>query len=490
MTGIIDKTAYIKKDAFTSFEEKRAKYASVNKQGEKTKEAEGDILEIYEKEVKNPHSNAFRYTVAGGIALVLGGLGLFVGRKNIVKFSEYLRNLGGDLAERANLPGAGALVKMKKAAVNGTKNVVDTYYVVDKFKDTGLMLALRNIDKGFAQIGLSKFKPGEAIINFSKWSLSFTRGTLARTYSGARKNVESAGSTLLEGFSKTSSSEQTALRRAKRFIEGGNLNKQLGKVQEKAGERIRKLDEEIEKKVTDVYLDKYFPKLNKLFSPAEWRRIGSNWRTAFKEGKQDVLRENWDDVEQGLRKKVTDSSVNGKSLNNSMDEFDKIIDDLNKFVKSKGGKEKLSKEFNTIYDSLTSARSKVESAVNFEVSSGVKAGSYSGRAIDLGAGGGIPETLIPIVTAGVIAGNALKHSEEHESAKDITKKFMASGGFEFIGSLGAWVVTAVMMGISGSSAVIASLGTALGLNLIKKSYNKMNDKKQEEPKDTKVIKKA
>ncbi len=482
MNTITDKNLYPEKqrDVFASFVEKQTRYSSKPVKAQPAESFEEDIIDSYEKAVKNPHSNAFRYTVAGIVTLVLGGVGLIFGRRSLAKLSENLKIMATNLGDRAN---AGSIEKIQKTAVEGARKTVDTYYVLDKFsKDTGLMLLLRNIDKVFGKIG---FKPGEYIIGLSKWSLKGTERTLSGLYIGAHNKFKNARDIVLGKILLTSKEEQKALAGAREFVEG-NFGSQLDDVHKGIGGRLKELRDVVEKEVIDKYIDKYFPAFNKLFSPTEWGKIFENWKKAFKDGNQDVLRENWGRAEEILIGNINRTGAG--TFKQSRENLDDIIRTLDDFVAGKGGPDNVSKGFREILGELKSVRDKVKKAVNFEVAGRDPNGSYAGRAIDLGAGGGLPETLIPIVTGGLIFGNTIKNSEENASAGDIAKKFMGSGGFEFLGSLCAWVIASVKMGISGSAAILASVGTAIALNIIKKSFNKATEKikadKEETDKET------
>lgn len=465
-----------KNELFAAFIERQANYSAVDKkQKAETDKNEESYFDKFEKELNKPHSAALKYTIAGGVAAILGGASLFFGRDRIKNAAIKLRETAIALKDRATLPDAGMFLKFKKnMAVIGEK-FLNGYYVFDKAKDTTLMLGLLKIDKGLNKIGLGFLKPGKWVINFASSSLKLTRGKVHTDYQLAKLHLNNAKSQIPKKIDDLSGNEQDVLRPAMEFLTGGSLQRNLDDFASGTSRRLDDLDDAIQKEIIQKYIEAYFPKFKKLLSLKEWKRIAGNWSKALKSENPDVLRENWDDVGRRLKESALGTNNNRTPLGHSLKEMDDIIDKLS--AKKEEGL--TSKLFNKIYDELVAARQNIQKRLDFEMTAGGT--SYAGRAIDIKAGGGITETLIPIITGGIIAGNSIKNAKEDENAVDITKKFFGNGGFELSGGLIALLITAGYLGINGVPAIIASTGTAFALNIVKKIYNKITGHVKEEP---------
>lgn len=473
------------KDIFATFAERQSKYTGKAVKVD-SDVGEEDYIDKFEKDLQNPQSNAYRYAIAGAVTLVLGGLGVFLGRKNHTVLVEKLGETAARLKDRAKLPDAGFLTKIKAKAAGGAESFFNGYYAFDKvIKDTGLMQVFKGLDNGLKKIGLSFLKPGEWLIKASKWSLHFTKKSIKTLYWDAERNIRNADDYLKSSYGHLTPEERQVFSRALKFIENGTFQRNIEKLRKGTDERLDELSGKvIERQVIQPYLKNYVLKkpenLSSLKSwKGEFKRIYNNWRGAFKRNKPDVLRENWDDIEKQLREKIRSTSINNASLGQSMDELDDILRELKTFKDKNKGASEL---FDNVYAELEKAKSRVERAINCEVSgrdTSMFTGSYAGRAIDLGAGGGITETLIPFVTGGIIAANTVKNAEKDDSPGEIIKKFFGNGGFEFAGSLVAWFATSVMLMMNGAPAMAASAATALGLNVVKNTFNKITGKTED-----------
>jgi len=515
VSSITDKTQYPnnQQDVFASFIEKQKRYAAnaagaSNKAGTagatgtantpppantKVKVQQQSGFKGYIQELKNPHSTEFKATVAGAVTAVLGGVSVIVGRKNMGTINDKLDVAIKWLRKKAESQSGDSLAEAGEKILTKAKSMLEGIYAIDKVKDTTFLKVLRGMDdavcKGLNTIGLkalsSRIKPylpGHLIEKASKLSLNATARSLRRRYKGAGAALRDAEKTIAKNWNNLTPEEKEALRPIKELLEEKKLQEALEEVvsKPKIKDRLKKLSEKIDEDIMDGYLKDYFPNVPKNpFSLSAWRQQFSkaygNWKRAAENGKADVLRENWDETERKLQEHLLGPINNRNSFGKVRTDYRFRMSDLETFETTADvNGHKLSAAFSKIYKDLRGARDKLESAIRFEVDG--EGRSYAGRAIDLAAGGGIPEVLIPIVTGAAIMGHTLKKSKEEDGIKEKLGNFMRKGGFEFLGSLSSWFVVAVMLGNNGPPAIIASLTSAVLLNIAKKTYYKFTGK--------------
>lgn len=425
----------------------------------------GDYLDEYQKAVENPNTNAYRFTVAGAVILLLGGGGYVFGGKHLAKYAS---NLNKSVREQANNFDKNVFSVVKEKFNTG----VLTYFIGDKYKDSGIMQGLRAIDKGFGKTPLRFFKPGEWVINVSKFSLHLVTGKeLKSKYKGVSNGIDDAFDFLSNPKKSLNDNEKTLVEGTEKILE--ELQGSLGAVRNGTNKRLTALENDVEKNHIKHFLDNYFIKVpKKLNDLSEWKKnsgeVVKNWRKAIDDNDLDVLRHGWEETEAELRNRLMSSkTLSGKSFGDCIETLDAELKKLGAVAKQ----DDAGKNFKKYVDDLIKIRNKIDIAVKYETNG--RGDGYAGRAIDLYGGGGIQETLVPLAIGGIITHSTVKNSKKDDSPIDISKKFMNTGGLEFLGGLSSMMYINYKRGINGPKGILFGAGTAFGLNLAKKIYGRI-----------------
>jgi hypothetical protein len=438
---------------------RRELYGSFIQPTWKKQQSQKDYLDKYTENVTNPHSNAFRFTVAGAVILLLGGGGAIFGRNKLPKI---IANLNKSVKEQIN--NNSIINKTKEKLVDG----LNIYYSGDKYKDFGIMKGLLAIDKGLNKIKLGFLKPGKWIFDFSRLSLKLTGGNwfgLGRQYKDAEGRIETA---LKDLASTKKPINHDSLSGTKEILE--DLKDSLGAVIGGKNKRLEKLEELVVTKNISNFNEKYCPRSGESFGK-NFKRIKGEWDKVFesKDPKRfDVLRENWETttgpiVEEEL---MNTKGTSGKTFKACLGALDEKLKTLEESAKEQDAKSPFSK----YVKDLKNLRNKIEDAIKYETDG--RGDGYAGRAVDLHGGGGIQETVITVALAGIIGTSTVKNSKKGDTPADIGKRFVKTGGLEFLGGLGAMFYIQFIKGISGAKGLVVGGATALGMNLAKKIYMK------------------
>lgn len=414
-------------------------------------------------------------SIAGGVIFLLGGAGVILGRKSILNLREKLNQsieLLQNLKDSRHLK---ALDNAKLATIKFINKALGYTFSFDKTKD----FALLNM---FESLG----KPGKFIVKASKSSLYITENTtLPALYQSLKMNVNSVSKavkkalTSPEGFSNPQ--EKQLIEKLDVLINGNNETKGLTAFSEDLisglKERTNELKDTIQKVNIKKYREKYFPSG---FNSVEFKRVVNNWKENLFSGREnkDVLRENWSETEKILMSNIDKTGAkDGKPYDLGQARIQ--LDNITKAMEEICQKPDCSDEFINLTRQVNSLNQKInnpKSATNpitFETSSE----KYAGRVLDLSAGGGMSEILIPPVTAGLITYKTFNDSKSGERKE----KFMRSGGPELIGGLAGWMITANLLSVSGATGMLVGLTTAGIINILNKRYLKHLEKTRKTP---------
>ena len=251
-----------------------------------TKQDEHDVYttrwQKYKKDVKDTHSKAFKFTLAGGVTLVLGGAGIVLGRgKNYDKIIKSITKRLITLKEKKDKSFIGSV---EEYSLKGLK----LYFSFDKMKDFS-----------FLKIAGAIPLVGEKIVKFSRWSEMFPKKT---THNNLSKLAE------------------------KLHIGSDALNKDIATINNIITEKTDNLAEHISKN--------YFPEL-KPKNTGFWdnlREKGRNiWNKVIGE-KKDLVMSEWEPIIKELDVTVEGTQI-GQAINalkqtNPQDAASKEILDL------------------------------------------------------------------------------------------------------------------------------------------------------------------
>ncbi|OGH96595.1 MAG: hypothetical protein A2039_06175 [Candidatus Melainabacteria bacterium GWA2_34_9] len=418
----------------------------------------------YIDNIKDEKNKKIVLSIAGGVTLLLGGAGVILGRKNLVqlrgKINQSIEFMQG-LKDSRQFE---VLSNAKLFVTQVLSNALGYLFTFDKVKDFSLL-------KGFESMG----KPGKMIVNASKGSLWITeKTTLTGLYKAFEMNVNSIAKYVRKALKSTKSfsneQEKQLAQRLNVLLNGNKESKGLTRFADDlmAGikERTGKLKSTIQEENIDQYREKYFPKD---FKWSEFKRTAKNWKESLFSANEnkDVLRENWSKTEEILLSNIDKTGANNGKIRNfghAREQIDLLaneMDELSSKTVCSDEFKNLTKQVKSLNQTMNNSKSATNPLV-FETS-GEK---YAGRVLDLSAGGGMSEMLIPPVAGGLVAYHTLKDS----MPEDRKEKFIKSGGPELIGGLAGWMVTSNLLAISGATGMLAGLVTAGIMNIASRSY--------------------
>jgi len=402
-------------------------------------------------------------TISGGVALLIGGLSYLFGRKNLVHLRAKLSKSMQDLKENKHLK---KLDSVKLAAVKIFSDIIGCIFTFDIVKNFSIL-------KGVEVLG----KPGKMLIGASKGSLLLTENiSLLGLYTSFKQSANSAGKSVKKALTMpknfSNEQEQQLAERLNVLLNGNKESKGFTEFADDLikgmKERTGKLKNTIQKENIGEYRKKYYPTALKW---SEFKRAAKNWKESLfsTTSNKDVLRENWKTTEEVLVKNIKDTGANNgqvKNFGHAMEQMGSITTEMEELC-AKPGCSNQFKELAAQAKSLNQNINNPQSIVNpitFETS-GEK---YAGRVLDLAAGGGMSEMLIPPIAGGIIAYKTLKDTKPEERKE----KFIKNGGPELIGGLTAWMIVSNLLAVSGAPGMLAGLATAGILNIFSKNYLK------------------
>ncbi|HBG48557.1 MAG TPA: hypothetical protein DDW90_03435 [Cyanobacteria bacterium UBA9971] len=424
-------------------------------------------LDTYKKEEKN---KKIILSIAGGVTLLLGGAGVILGRKNIFQLRGKLNQSIEFMQGLKDSKHFEVLSSAKLAVTKVLSNVLGYIFTFDKVKDFSLL-------KGFESLG----KPGKIIIEASKGSLWITEKRLGKLYKSFKGHVISSGKSVEKALTMpnifSNEQEKQLVERLNILLNGNKESKGLihfaDDLMTGLKERTGRLKNTVQKENIEKYREKYYPKTFKL---TEFKRVAANWREYLFTAKEnkDVLRENWAKTEEILLTNIDKTGANSGKIKNFGQAREYLIS-ITKEIEELHGQSNCSDEFKNLVKQVKNLNEKINisnSVTNTKIfetnpiifeTSGEK---YAGRVLDLAAGGGMSETLIPPVAGGLVAYHTLKDSKPEERKE----KFIRSNGPELIGGLAGWMVTSNLLAISGATGMVAGLVTAGIMNIAGRSY--------------------
>lgn len=367
-------------------------------------------------------SLGYKLAIAGGVALLLGGVGMIVGRNgNYGKMRKavftYLKTFEDKKAARMTL---GFADKVKGYAAKG----LSVLFSLDKFKDHAAFSAL---------MGLGLI--GRKFADFTRKTAWFPEKLFAD------KNWEKAADAVrpqLDEALKISELDD-ATKNALERLSNGNI---VGKVAEGFSDRKVKI-RQVAEDISETFNRSYFPQGN-IISGEFWKGIPGAFDRILAQGKkgEDLIMAEW---------KSQTRPLLIKEIENTGD-FGEVMS-----VLRKSDNEKVRAIVKTLEDAM---EKEVE--------------RYGGRVRDLALGGGVTEILAPTVAAGIIAHNTRKG----ETTEERVDNFVKGGGIGITAGLGVWAVT-MLMAINGPLGMLVGLASGFGLDAIGKSVYKSIRGKQE-----------
>ncbi|OGI02216.1 MAG: hypothetical protein A2Y25_04700 [Candidatus Melainabacteria bacterium GWF2_37_15] len=247
-----------------------------------TKQDEHDVYttrwQKYKRDVKDTHSKAFKFTLAGGVTLLLGGAGIVVGRGRIAGIRESIKALKKKESVEKTLSG---LDSVKKRLLQG----LDMYFSADKIKDFSLLKILNKLSW-----------PGQKLAELSKFSRHFPKRT-------TNNKLQSLGKELKEKGLK---------------IDAAKVNEDVAQITEIIEKKAKGLADNISRS--------YFSDLKEGFSNL-WGRI--------KKG-DDVVMSEWKEIAKKLEETVDETHI-GKAIKvlrekNADDPLVKKYEQAKKFI--------------------------------------------------------------------------------------------------------------------------------------------------------------
>jgi len=418
----------------------------------------------YRDNFKDTKNRNIVLSIAGGVTLLLGGTGVILGRKNIFQLRGKLNQSIEFMQGLKDSKHFEVLSSAKLAVTKGLSNVLGYMFTFDKVKDFSLL-------KGFESLG----KPGKMLVEASKGSLWITeKTTLTGLYKAFEMNVNSVAKSVkktLKSPKNLSNAQEKQLAEKLNVLLNGNKDSKglisfANDLMTGIKERTGKLKSIIQKENIDQYREKYFPKD---FKWSEFKRTARNWKESLFSASEnkDVLRENWSQTEEILLFNIDKTGANNGKIRNfghARKQIDSVAREMEELSNKSACSEEfknLSKQVKGLNQTINNSQSSTNPLV-FETS-GEK---YAGRVLDLSAGGGMSEMLIPPVAGGLVAYHTLKDSKPEERKE----KFIKSGGPELIGGLAGWMVTSNLLAISGATGMVAGLVTAGIMNIAGRSY--------------------
>ena len=321
-------------------------------------------LDTYKINLKDKKKKEMIFTITGGVTLLLGGLSLIFGRKNLINLRDKLNQSVEIMQGLKNSEHLKVLGRAKLAAAKFLNNALGYMYTFDKIKDFSVL-------KGFESLG----KSGKAIISASKGSLWITENTtLNGLYRIFKMRVNSACISVENSLKMpknfANEQERQLAERLNVLLNGDKESKGLIKFADDlvtgTKERTVKLKDIIQKKNIAKYREKYYPRD---FKWSEFKRTAKNWKESLLSatGNKDVLRENWSQTEEILVANINETGANNGKLKN-LGQARQHIEDITKEMEELCSKPDCSKQFKELAKQAKSLNENINTSVTFETS--------------------------------------------------------------------------------------------------------------------------
>lgn len=419
--------SFYNQEIYGAFNERRSRYSGQREQS-------------YLDTIKD-HKTGFILT--GVAALLLGGAGLFVSKNKhyqatFDKIQENLKKIGGK-------------------SLKGTEKVKKMFYQV------AMAFYNQNIYTNVWQLKLAQKCGwlGQKVIDLSQASRKGPRKLAKVNYVNLSQKAGKLSEKIANFELKDlTSAEQKLVEELKQFMNEKELVKLIEKLRDSFASRSDTMRKIIDKDDVQPHIKKYYP--NDWSKKEFLRHINENWKEFFS---KEILRENWGNTTKKLFENIENTGDGKNNVGQKIKELREILEKIDK-VKNP------SKSLNNLKNQINSFIKNYDDAIKFEVN------RYGGRELDLLAGGGLSEIVLPPILGVILARELTKKTDPNEKKQPFFDKFVEKSGVAFVGGLLVWGIVSGIFGINGTPAYILGLGSGFTLDKGFKEIYKRTRKKE------------